>query len=312
MTINERELIRYVCEGDILKAQAQASVLLKNVTTKKDEAFTKSMLEKLAKKPPRLIELPYNLQDVLVAKSPELFPIDRFLKREGEEKVTEKILIAYSAAEELEKINISYVPSLLLYGVPGTGKTMLAQYIAYKANLPFIHIRFSALINSLLGGTQSKLAKIFEYARSVPCVLCIDEIDAIGIERGRKDDVGEMSRIVISLMQELDRLPNNVIVIGTTNRIDCLDAALLRRFSVSRKIELLEASEAITLAKKIFNSVGIDSSKWFADWNVENITSRGLYFSPADIDRRCKEYIVELICSGKWKPTSGEDEEVNI
>lgn len=57
MTISERELIRYVCEGDILKAQAQASVLLKNVTTKKDEAFTKSMLEKLAKKPPKLIEL---------------------------------------------------------------------------------------------------------------------------------------------------------------------------------------------------------------------------------------------------------------
>lgn len=113
----------------------------------------------------------YNLQDVLVAKPPELFPIDRFLKREGEEKVTEKILNAYSAAGELEKINMSYVPSLLLYGAPGTGKTMLAQYIAYKANLLFIYIRFSALVTLSLAVHNPNSPK-FSNMRGLCPVFC--------------------------------------------------------------------------------------------------------------------------------------------
>ena len=62
-----------------------------------------------------------------------------------------------------------------------------------------------------------------------PCVLCIDEIDTIAMRRGQTD-VGEMNRVVISLMQELDQLPNDMIVVATTNRYDQLDSALLRRF----------------------------------------------------------------------------------
>lgn len=107
---------------------------------------------------------------------------------------------------------------------------MLARYIAHKAKLPFLRIQFSSLVDSHLGQTQSNLARIFDYVRTAPCVLCFDEIDAVGMARGQKDDVGEMNRVVIAIMQEMDRLPNNVIIIGTTNRFDRLDPALIRRF----------------------------------------------------------------------------------
>ena len=93
---------------------------------------------------------------------------------------------------------------------------MLAKYIAYRAGIPYVYVRFSGLINSQLGKTQENLNRIFTYAKQKPCVLCIDEIDTIAMRRGQTD-VGEMNRVVISLMQELDQLPNDMIVVATTN-----------------------------------------------------------------------------------------------
>jgi len=129
-------------------------------------------------------------------------------------------------------MSISYLPAALFYGQSGTGKTELARYIAHKAGLPFMYVRFSNVVNSFLGGTQSNINKVFSYAKSSPCLLCFDEIDAIGLKRGDSNDVSEMSRVTIALMQEMDLLPNNVIIVGTTNRYDRLDPALVRRFPI--------------------------------------------------------------------------------
>lgn len=106
---------------------------------------------------------------------------------------------------------------------------MLARYIAYKAELPFVYVRFSNLLDSYLGKTQENVGRIFDYARANPCVLCFDELDAIGGKRGDRADVSEMSRVTIALMQELDRMHNKTIIIATTNRFDKLDPALIRR-----------------------------------------------------------------------------------
>lgn len=231
MNDNNRMLLRYVAEGDIRKAQMQAKVILNSITAAKDEQFKANCLAKLNNVEPRFIELPFNMQGLLVAEDVSDFPEQRFLIRESEEAVIEKILKTRKASLKLKEMGVHYTSSLLLSGEPGTGKTELARYIAHKADLPFVYLKFSGLISSALGKTQQNIGLVFDYARRSPCVLCLDEIDAIGMKRGGRDDVAEMSRVTIALMQELDRLPNDVILIGTTNREDQLDAALFRRFS---------------------------------------------------------------------------------
>ena len=176
----------------------------------------------------------------------------KYLVRETEEKVASRILAIYRASKRLLELGIPYLPAALFYGMSGTGKTELARYIAHKAELPFIYIRFSSLVNSMLGGTQSNISKVFGYAKTSPCVLCFDEIDAIGMKRGDSQDVSEMSRVTIALMQEMDALPNNVIIIGTTNRFDRLDPALVRRFPICHEVLPLNYDDVIVLVEKFF------------------------------------------------------------
>lgn len=265
MNDRERELLRIVCDGDIRLAQKQARIVLNGLTAKKDEQFKKNMLRKLDAKGD-FIELPYNLQHLLLAEDMTNFPEARFILRDAEEKAVRETLDLYRASERLSEMGIPYLPALMLHGQSGCGKTMLARYISHKADLPFVYVQFSNLVESYLGKTQSNVARVFEYARSAPCVLCFDEIDAIGMARGQKDDVGEMNRIVIALMQEMDRLHNKVIIIGTTNRFDRLDPALVRRFPLQYELKPLAAAEVKQLAQKFFTYAGIDSTDWLQAW----------------------------------------------
>lgn len=252
MNEETRTLIRFVCDGDLRRSQTQAQIILRNSKTQKDAAFVTSMLKSLEDSKNRFIQLPTNLQGILSVEDSAFFPASRFLLRNAEEKVVAKILGIREAASRLKKLNIAYTPTLMLYGQSGTGKTMLAKYIAYRAGMPYLYVRFSGLMNSYLGKTQENLARIFDYAKKEPCVLCIDEIDAIAMRRGPKSDVGEMNRIVISLMQEMEQLPNDLVVIGTTNRFEELDEALVRRFTVSKEVLPLSRVEACAMLRKFF------------------------------------------------------------
>lgn len=256
MNDRERELIRLVVDGDIRKAQAQAKIILNATTTAKDKQFKEHQLRRLENKGPELIMLPYNLQHLLVAQDVTNFPENRFLLRPEESAVVNKLLSTRKAALRLQELGIQYTSSLLLTGEPGTGKTELARYIAHVADLPFVYVKFSGLVESYLGKTQTNIGRVFDYARNAPCVLCIDEIDAIGTSRGGSDDVAEMSRVVIALMQELDNIKNDVVVIGTTNRPDKLDKALFRRFTLVHEVKALDVSDIEVLADKFFASVG--------------------------------------------------------
>ena len=133
-----------------------------------------------------------------------------------------------------------------MYGESGTGKTTFGKYVAYKLGLPFAYLNFSQCITSALGGTSKNIEKVFDYVAKQKCVLMLDEVDAIGIKRGT-EDLGEMSRIVIGLMQSFDLLENDVIVIGATNRKDMIDEALIRRFSIIHEVKELNTNNAYNL-----------------------------------------------------------------
>jgi SpoVK/Ycf46/Vps4 family AAA+-type ATPase len=121
---------------------------------------------------------------------------------------------------------------MLLVGPPGNGKTTLAEAIAEGLAVPFFVVRYEGMIGSFLGETAARLKRVFEYARTTPCVLFFDEFDAVGKERGDKHETGEIKRVVTSLLMQIDDLPSYVIVITATNHAELLDRAVWRRFQL--------------------------------------------------------------------------------
>jgi SpoVK/Ycf46/Vps4 family AAA+-type ATPase len=121
---------------------------------------------------------------------------------------------------------------LLFVGAPGCGKSFTAQALANELGLPHYIVRFDAVIGAYLGQTATHLRELFRFAADNPCVLLFDEIDALGKQRGNPLDVGELDRIVIALMQELEFLETPGIVVATSNLPENLDRALWRRFDL--------------------------------------------------------------------------------
>jgi ATP-dependent Clp protease ATP-binding subunit ClpA len=141
------------------------------------------------------------------------------------------------AADRLAEHGVGISPSMLLYGPPGCGKTQLAKHVAASLELPLITARADALISSYLGSTAKNLRSLFDHAASRPCVLFLDELDAIGKMRDDERELGELKRVVISLLQNIDALDRHHVILAATNHEHLLDPALWRRFAFHIKIE---------------------------------------------------------------------------
>ncbi|WP_454838366.1 anti-phage ATPase IteA [Pseudomonas mohnii] len=133
--------------------------------------------------------------------------------------------------DELARVGAAMASRLLTYGPPGTGKTRLARYIAANLELPLLTVRCDTLVSSLLGQTSRNLRRVFEYSQQRPCILFLDEFDALAGARGNERDVGELQRVVIALLQNIDAVPESTILVAATNHDQLLDPAIWRRFS---------------------------------------------------------------------------------
>lgn len=136
----------------------------------------------------------------------------------------------YVARERLAHFGLKPKKRILLHGAPGCGKSMSAERIAWNIGLPFLKVRFEAIISSYLGESASNLKELFDAIQNYPCVLLLDEFDFIAKSRESKHDVGEMHRIVNILLNVLEDYDGPGIVIATTNLEGTLDKALFRRF----------------------------------------------------------------------------------
>ncbi len=154
------------------------------------------------------------------------------------QKVVDTFLEYYRAADRLFEGGVGISPSMLIYGPPGVGKTQIARYIAAQLKFPLITARSDALISSYLGSTAKNLRQLFDHAASRPCVLFLDEFDALAKMRDDDRELGELKRVVISLMQNIDAMGRDHVLLAATNHPHLLDPAIWRRFA--HKLELRE------------------------------------------------------------------------
>jgi SpoVK/Ycf46/Vps4 family AAA+-type ATPase len=134
-------------------------------------------------------------------------------------------------SKDLLKAGVEAQNTLLLYGTPGGGKTSVAKFISQQTGLPLVIARFDAIVSSLLGNTAKNIRKIFDFADDKPCILFLDEFDAIAKARDDQYELGELKRVINSLLQNIDRFSKNNILIAATNHPELLDKAIWRRFN---------------------------------------------------------------------------------
>lgn len=180
----------------------------------------------------------------------------------------------------------------LLVGPPGTGKTLLAKAVAGEANVPFFSMSGSDFVEMFVGVGASRVRDLFRQAKEKsPCIIFIDEIDAVGRARGKNPNMGandERENTLNQLLTEMDGFGSNsgVIILAATNRADILDKALLRagRFDRQIYVELPDLNDRVAIFNVHLRNIKIDESV-----DVELLARQTPGFSGADIANVCNE-----------------------
>lgn len=269
---NEQQIIKAIAENDIRSARQWAVLALEADKTQKNKWFVNKYKSILTSEGANIIELPGNLKDIMLCEDVSVsFKEDRYYLTESEKCISEKIFRMAKVSQKLMEMQIPYKNATLLYGPPGTGKTMFGKYVAYKMNLPFCYLNFSKVVDSYLGATSKNISQAFTYASANPCVFMLDEVDTISSNRADKSGAEkEIGRVTITLMQEFDKLANDVVVIAATNRLDILDDAFVSRCSLKYELPPFKEEESKAMVYKFLGDVGMEFSEYEVDSIVRN------------------------------------------
>jgi SpoVK/Ycf46/Vps4 family AAA+-type ATPase len=167
-----------------------------------------------------------------------------------------EVLQEWRLRARLEAAGVGRRTKLLLHGPPGSGKTLTARALGGEMSLPVMVVRFDGVVGSYLGQTAARLRELFRYAEAFPSVLVLDEIDALAQRRGNPRDVGELDRVVISLLQELEHSNPRGLVVASSNLPRALDDALWRRFDLVLDYPTPSAKQLLAFARRRLTELG--------------------------------------------------------
>lgn len=205
----------------------------------------------------------------------------------------ERIRREFREQAKLKKHGLSHRRKILLVGPPGTGKTLTASVLAGELSLPLYTVLMERLVTKFMGETSLKLRLIFDLIAQRHGAYFFDEFDAIGTERSRDNDVGEMRRVLNSFLQFIERDRSDSLIIAATNNAHMLDQALFRRFDDVLHYEPPTKTEIEQLMR---NRLG---NFWKKTYSVSSPAEAGLGLSQAEVTQACDDAIKEAILADR-------------
>ena len=258
------EIIKIIEGGlanDKEKVINYATVLANNLEKQGESALAKKIKSTLSQKRGALTSLdsfstkPVDTEsrmDIVEVSYPQIESSQIVLSKYIQEEIY-SFIESYNRRDILLKSGFSSSNSLLLYGPPGCGKTTVAQFISSVTGLPLVTARLDGLVSSLLGSTAKNIRKIFDYAARRECILFLDEFDVVAKLRDDKNELGELKRVVNSLIQNIDSFSDDSILIAATNHQELLDPAIWRRFTNVVTLEKPQKDEIHQLLRIILD-----------------------------------------------------------
>jgi len=205
-------------------------------------------------------------------------------------ELKEAVELPLKNPEKFTKMGIRPVRGIMLVGMPGTGKTLLAKAVATESEANFISVKGPEFLSKWVGESERAVRELFRKARmAAPCIIFIDEIDAVASARGALDEGTRVTeRVVNSLLTELDGLQNlkNVVVLAATNRPDMVDPALLRPGRFDKVIELPAPDEEARYQIFKIHTRGMPLAK---DVDLKLLAKKTEGYTGADIEGVCRE-----------------------
>lgn len=236
---------------------------------------------------PKFRNIDPSLQGLLLEIHPQEHLVDLVVDPQIKKRI-ERIINEFTYRDKLFRHNLENRRKILFSGHPGTGKTMTASVIANELHLPIYVVLMDKIVTKYMGETSAKLRQIFDYIEDVPAVYLFDEFDAIGGQRGKDNEVGEMRRVLNSFLQFIERDHSDSLIIAATNNLELLDQALFRRFDDVIHYQLPTDQEKIQLLKNRLNG---NLSQKDIDLILPELTS----LSHAEINQACLDAIKESV-----------------
>lgn len=272
--------------GDVKKSELICLKILRS--TKEDREFSEKFADVMQRYSSGMSQfrssmLPPADRDLGLSllKVDENFSTEMPILSEEVKSTVKQFLDEQSKKDVLLKNGLLPTQKILLTGKPGTGKTMLAKWIAQQLRIPIATLDLAASISSYLGKTGENLRRVLDFARNNSCVLLLDEFDAIAKRRDDDSEVGELKRIVNVLLKELEEWNLNSIIIAATNHPQLLDPAINRRFDLTIEMPLPSVETIRSIYKNEFSNFYSDSienlsypiSRALVGYNCADVTS---------------------------------------
>jgi len=249
------------------------------------------------------VSTPFNVpavahDDLLRFENPVVLPVEPVWPSNIESELA-GIIKERRAAHELAKAGLSPTHTVIFTGLPGVGKTLAARWIARELGLPLAVLNLGTVMSSFLGRTGANLRQVIAYASQQPCVLLLDELDAIAKRRDDNSDIGELKRLVTVLLQELDAWPSGALLVAATNHEDLIDPAVWRRFERRIAFALPQAEQQAELLNRLLG----EEWRALSEETRMGVSTAATRLSPADMTQIALRTKREMIVNpGHFEP----------